>query len=90
MQLCQQAGELEQYLVTMDTVVDFIYQAELVDVQVQHSVLAVSLLSVAQRPLHLVHESVAIDQPGQGVVVAGKAQGFLHVLERFVQTPVHH
>ena len=39
MQLRQQFGELQQYLVAIDPVVDLVDQIELVDVQVQDRVL---------------------------------------------------
>ena len=47
-------------------------------------------LAVAQGASHLVEKGLAIDQLGEGVVVAGKAQGFLHMLQRMVHAFVDH
>ena len=79
MQLRQQPGELQQYLVTGHPIVDLIDQRKPVYIDKENGVLRALQLSVTTRPAHLVQEHVPVDQLGQGVVITGKAQGFLCV-----------
>ena len=88
MELGQQAAEFQQHGVPGDLVIDFVDQVELVDVQVEHGVLRVSELRVAQCTSHLVEKGLTVDQPGQAVMIPGKTQGLLDVFKCLIQALV--